>query len=50
LGFLAWVGATIGLIWNVDIQDGRWVWRYGWGWSSGIALGFAAWIIGMLYA
>jgi hypothetical protein len=50
LGFLAWVGATIGLIWNVDIQDGRWVWRYGWGWSSGIALGFAAWVIGMLNA
>jgi hypothetical protein len=50
LGFLAWMGGTIGLIWNVDIRDGRWVWRYGWGWSSGIALGFAAWVIGMLYA
>ncbi|MDH3600016.1 MAG: hypothetical protein OEU26_10310 [Candidatus Tectomicrobia bacterium] len=50
LGFLAWVGATIGLIWDVDIRDGRWIWRHGWRWSSGIALGFAAWVIGMLYA
>ena len=50
LGFLAWVGATIGLIWNVEIREGRWLWRYGWCWSSGIVLGFAAWVIGMLYA
>lgn len=50
MGFLAWVGATIGLIWNAETRDGRWVWRHGWRWSSGIALGYAAWVIGMLYA
>jgi hypothetical protein len=50
LGFLTWVGATVGLIWNVETRDDRWVWRHVWRWSSGIALGFAAWMIGMLYA
>jgi hypothetical protein len=50
MGFLTWVGATIGLIWYADTQDGRWVWRHGRYWSSGIALGFTAWVVGMLYA
>lgn len=50
LGFLAWMGATIGLIWHVEVGAKRWTWRYGKWWGSGIVLGFAAWIYGMLYA
>jgi hypothetical protein len=50
IGFLAWVGASIGLLWCAVGGRGVWVWRQGLLWGSGIIVGFTAWIIGMLLA
>jgi len=50
IGFLAWVGASVGLLWYAVGGYGMWVWRQGWLWGSGIIVGFTAWIVGMLLA
>jgi hypothetical protein len=50
IGFISWVGATVGLLWYAVSSHGTWVWRQGLLWGSGIAVGFTTWIIGMLYA
>lgn len=48
IGFLGWVGATAGLLWCAVGPHGRWAWRQGLLWGSGIIVGCAAWIVGML--
>jgi hypothetical protein len=50
LGFLGWVGATLGFIWCTVASSGRWLWRQGLLWGSGIVVCFGVWIIGMLLA
>jgi len=47
LGFLGWVGATIGLIWYVVDEQGNFVRRQGLLWGSLLAFFFALWLIGM---
>src|SRR3989449_10325707 len=47
LGFLGWVGATIGLIWYVVDEQGHFVRRQGLLWGSLLAFFFALWLIGM---
>jgi len=50
IGFIGWVGATVGLLWYAMSSQGIWVWRQGLLWGCGIVVSFTAWIIGMLYA
>ena len=50
IGFLGWVGATVGLIWHVVDEQGNFAWRQGFLWGSLLALFFACWIIGMRLA
>ena len=47
IGFLGWVGATIGLIWYVMDEEGNLVRRQGLLWGCLIAVFFALWLIGM---
>jgi hypothetical protein len=47
LGFLGWVGATVGLIWYVVDEAGNFARRRGVLWGSLIALFFALWLISM---
>ena len=47
LGFLGWVGATVGLIWSVVDAQGQFVRRQGVLWGSVLAVFFALWLIGM---
>ena len=47
LGFLGWVGATIGLIWYVVDEQGNFVRRQGLLWGSLLTIFFALWLIGM---
>jgi hypothetical protein len=50
IGFFGWVGATVGLLWCAVGRHGAWAWRQGLLWGSGISVGFAAWVVGMLLA
>jgi len=47
VGFLGWVGATVGLIWYVVDEAGNFARRQGLLWESLIAIFFALWLIGM---
>ena len=47
IGFLGWVGATVGLIWYVVDQAGNFARRQGLLWGSLIAVFFTLWLIGM---
>ena len=47
IGFLGWVGATIGLIWYVVDEAGNFARRQGLLWGSLVAIFFALWLIGM---
>jgi len=47
LGFLGWVGATVGLIWSVVDEAGNFARRRGLLWGSLVAVFFALWLIGM---
>lgn len=47
IGFLGWVGATVGLIWYVVDEAGHLVRRQGVLWGSLMAVFFALWLIGM---
>jgi hypothetical protein len=47
IGFLGWVGATVGLIWYVVDENGNFARRQGLLWGSLIAVFFALWLIGM---
>src|SRR5262245_34340367 len=49
LGFLGWVGATVGLIWYVVDAQGNFARRQGLLWGSLIALFFALWLISMRF-
>lgn len=48
IGFLGWIGATIGLIWYALGENGKWIWKRCLLWGSTIAIFFTVWIIGML--
>ena len=50
IGFLGWVGATVGLIWYVVDEAGHFARRQGLLWGSLIAAFFALWLIGMRLA
>src|SRR2546422_3856655 len=47
IGFLGWVGATVGLIWYVVDENGNFARRQGLLCGSLIAVFFALWLIGM---
>jgi hypothetical protein len=47
IGFLGWVGATVGLIWSVVDAQGQFVRRHGVLWGSLLAVFFTLWLIGM---
>ena len=47
IGFLGWVGATVGLIWYMVDDAGNFARRQGLLWGSLIAVFFALWLIGM---
>jgi len=47
IGFLGWVGATVGLIWYVVDETGNLARRQGLLWGSLMAVFFALWLIGM---
>jgi hypothetical protein len=47
IGFLGWIGATVGLIWYVVDEAGNFARRQGLLWGSLIAIFFALWLIGM---
>jgi hypothetical protein len=47
MGFLGWVGATVGLIWYVVDEAGNFARRQGLLWGSLMAICFALWLIGM---
>ena len=47
IGFLGWVGATVGLIWYVVDEQGNFAPRQGLLWGSSLAIFFALWVIGM---
>ena len=49
IGFLGWVGATVGLIWSAVDAQGQFVRRQGVLWGSLLALFFALWLIGMRF-
>lgn len=48
IGFLGWIGTTIGFIWYAFGDNGQWVLRRCLLWGCGIAIFFTGWIIGML--
>jgi hypothetical protein len=50
VGFLAWVGASVGFLWYAVGDHGGWRWRQGLLWGSGIIVGFTVWTVGMLLA
>lgn len=50
IGFLGWIGATIGFIWCASTPTGGWSWRPGLLWGGGGVVCFTLWIIGMLFA
>jgi len=50
LGFLGWIGATIGFIWYALGNNQVWIWKRCLLWGSTIVIFFTAWIIGMLIA
>jgi hypothetical protein len=50
IGFLVWVGASVGLLWCAVGAQGVWAWRRVLLWGSGIIVGFTAWVVGMLLA
>ena len=50
IGFLGWAGATIGLIWHVIDDDGKFRWRQGALWGSVMAACFVLWTIAMRWA
>jgi hypothetical protein len=47
IGFLGWVGATVGLIWYVVDEAGHFARRQGLLWGSLMAVCFALWLIAM---
>jgi hypothetical protein len=47
IGFLGWVGATVGLIWYVVDEAGNFARRQGLLWGSLMAVCVALWLIGM---
>ena len=47
IGFLGWVGATVGMIWYVVDEAGNFARRQGLLWGSLIAIFFALWLISM---
>jgi hypothetical protein len=47
VGFLGWVGATVGLIWYVVDEHGHFAPRQGVLWGSLLAVFFALWLVGM---
>ena len=47
IGFLGWVGATVGLIWYVVDEQGHFARRQGLLWGSLLAIFFALWLISM---
>ena len=47
VGFLGWVGATVGLIWYMVDAEGNFVRRQSVVWGSLMALFFTLWVIGM---
>ena len=47
IGFLGWVGATVGLLWYVVDEAGNFAQRQGLLWGGLIAIFFALWLIGM---
>jgi hypothetical protein len=47
IGFLGWVGATVGLIWYVVDEAGHFARRQGLLWGSLMAICFALWLIAM---
>ena len=49
IGFLGWVGATVGLIWYVVDEQGYFARRQGLLWGSVLALFFALWLIAMRF-
>jgi hypothetical protein len=49
IGFLGWVGATVGLIWYVVDEEGHFAQRQGLLWGSVMALCFALWLIAMRF-
>jgi hypothetical protein len=49
IGFLGWVGATVGLIWYVVDEQGHFARRQGLLWGSVLALFFALWLIAMRF-
>jgi hypothetical protein len=49
IGFLGWVGATVGLIWYVVDEQGYFARRQGFLWGSVLALFFALWLIAMRF-
>ena len=50
VGFLGWVGATVGLIWYMMDEAGSFARREGLLWGSLMAVCFALWLIGMRLA
>lgn len=50
IGFLGWVGATVGLIWHIVDAQGKFAPRRGALWGSLLVLCFALWLIGMRLA
>ena len=50
IGFLGWIGTTVGFIWYAFGDNGEWVLRRCLVWGCGIAIFFTGWIVGMLIA
>jgi tetratricopeptide (TPR) repeat protein len=50
IGFLGWIGASIGFIWCMCAHNSMKIWRQGLLWGSCITGFFAMWIVGMLLA
>jgi hypothetical protein len=50
VGFLGWVGTTVGLIWYVTDEAGNFARRRGLLWGSLIVVFFALWLLGMRLA
>jgi hypothetical protein len=48
IGFLGWIGVTVGLIWYVVDEAGNFARRQGWLWGSLMAVFFALWLIGQM--
>ena len=50
IGFLGWIGATVGFIWRASTPTGGWAWRPSLRWGGSGVVCFTLWIIGMLFA